>query len=215
MGTMRVALRGIFIAATIVAAGGCAARDKPGADKSERSSVDRGEGAPSADSVAESEASLFELHFALTDQKGKERHLSDLRGRPFVASMIYTRCTSVCPRVTADLKNLEKALDDRDRERVRFVLFSLDPERDGPRALRAFAAEHALDSTRWTLFSTSPDDMRTLAAVLGVRHRPDAGGEIAHSAVIAVVDANGVVRHRQVGIESDASPLVAAVRAAE
>jgi len=175
------------------------------------------EEAPSHDAESRAAAvplqgSLFDLAFALTDQDGRTMHLADLRGRPFVASMIYTNCTSVCPRITADLQNLEKALSSRDRERVRFVLFSLDPERDSPEALRGFAKDHALDTTRWTLLATSPDDMRTLAAVLGVRYRPDAGGEIAHSAVIAVVDGEGVVRHRQVGLENDSSPLVAAVR---
>ena len=44
-------------------------------------------------------------------------------------------------------------------------------------------------------------------------HRPDLGGEIAHSAVIVVVDRDGVVRHRQVGVQDDLEPLVAAVSA--
>jgi protein SCO1/2 len=56
--------------------------------------------------------------------------------------------------------------------------------------------------------------MRTLAAVLGVRFRPDAEGEIAHSAVIVVADGDGVIRRRQVGLGREAAPLVAAVRTA-
>ncbi len=54
--------------------------------------------------------------------------------------------------------------------------------------------------------------MRTLAAVLDVRFRPDGETEIAHSAVIAVVDRQGVIRHRQVGAVDDREELVAAVR---
>ena len=50
--------------------------------------------------------SLFELAFPLTDQDGRTRHLAEFRGEPFIASMIYTNCTSVCPRVTADLQRL-------------------------------------------------------------------------------------------------------------
>jgi len=164
-------------------------------------------------SPGDSLGSLFDLPLALTDQDGRARHLSDLRGRPFVASMIYTRCTSVCPRLTEDLKNLERALPSRDRARVRFVLFSLDPEHDTPAALRAFAAEHGLDPGRWTLLATHADDLRTLAAVLGVRYRPDEGGQIAHSALIAVVDGEGVIRHRQLGTGNDPGPLRAAVHA--
>lgn len=159
------------------------------------------------------EPSLFELTFPLTDAQAHERHLADFRGRPFVVTMIYTHCTSVCPRVTADLQRLERALPVNVREHTRFVLCSLDPERDTPAALQAFARDHALDPARWTLLAASPDDMRTLAAVLGVKFRPDAGGEIAHSAVFAVADSAGIVRHRQTGTNDDLSGLVAAVTA--
>jgi protein SCO1/2 len=115
--------------------------------------------------------------------------------------------------VTADLQRLERALPAEARERLGIVLFSLDPARDHPQALRAFAREHGLDSTHWALYSSREDDMRTLAAVLGVRHRPDGDGEIAHSAIVAVVDTGGRIRHRQVGIQDDIAPLVAAVTA--
>lgn len=155
--------------------------------------------------------SLFELTFPLTDQAGRTRHLAEFRGEPFIASMIYTNCTSVCPRVTADLQRLEAALPPATRAQMRFVLFSLDPARDTPAALDSFATAHHLDRARWTLLAAGPDDMRTLAAVLGVRFRPDEGGEIAHSAVVAVVDGEGVIRHRQVGIKEEPTELVAAV----
>jgi protein SCO1/2 len=161
------------------------------------------------------EPSLHELTFALTDANGHVRHMTDFRGQPFVASMIYTHCTSVCPRITADLQALDRALPPDVREHTRFVLFSLDPARDTPAALTGFARDHHLDPARWTLLAAGPDDMRTLAAVLDVRFRPDAGGEIAHSAVIVVVDSAGVIRHRQVGLTGDPAPLVAAVRAVE
>ena len=162
--------------------------------------------------VRTQEPSLFELTFPFTDADGHTRTLEEFRGRPFVASMVYTNCTSVCPRVTADLKTLDKALPADVRDRTRFVLFSLDPGRDTPAALAAFAGQHGLDRSRWTLLASSEDDMRTLAAVLGVKFRPDEGGEIAHSAVVVVCGPDGTVRHRQVGIQDGVEPLVAAVR---
>ena len=168
-----------------------------------------------ADTAPAAEPSLYELTFPLTDKDGGTRHIAEFRGQPFVASMIYTHCTSVCPRITADLQALDRALPPDVRARMRFVLFSLDPERDTPAALQAFARERSLDTARWTLLAAGSDDMRTLAAILDVKFRPDAGGEIAHSAVIVVVDRNGVIRHRQAGLTGDPATLVEAVRAVE
>lgn len=157
--------------------------------------------------------SVFDLDLPLTDATGDAHHLREYAGRPFVATMIYTNCTSVCPRTTADLQRLDRALPDAVRARMRFLLFSLDPERDSTTALAGFARDHALDPTHWSLLRTAPQDVRTLAAVLGVRYRPDAGGEIAHSAVFVVVDAAGVIRHRQVGTQDSIDELTAAVEA--
>ena len=159
------------------------------------------------------EPSLFELDFPLVDANGRERHLREFRGHPIVASMIYTSCTSVCPRVTADLKALERSLPADVRARTRFLLFSLDPARDTPAALAKFAREHALDASRWTLLAAREADMRTLAAVLGVRFKP-AGAEIAHTAQVVVVDGSGVIRHRRAGLSSDTAELAEALRSA-
>ena len=53
--------------------------------------------------------------------------------------------------------------------------------------------------------------MRDLAAVLGVKYQAEEDGEIAHSAMIFVIDRDGVVRHRQVGLSQDPQDLVAAL----
>ena len=156
-------------------------------------------------------ASIFDLDLALVDQDGRQLALKDLGGHPMVAAMMYSSCTSVCPRVTEDMKAIAAQVSAGDRPDVRFVLFSLDPGRDTPAALRGFAAEHRLDSVRWRLLAASEDGVRDLAAVLGVKYRPDEAGQIAHSAMIFVIDRNGVVRHRQVGLGQDSRELVAAL----
>ena len=156
-------------------------------------------------------ALLTALTGRLTDASGQVRTLAEFRGRPFVASVLYTRCVTVCPRVVAELQRFE-----RDAARgvpARFILFSLDPAHDTPEALREFAAMHSLDSTRWTLLVPEPALLPPLASALGVAFRPGPDGGIAHSAVIAMVDRAGRVQDRRVGLASDPSQLVAAWRA--
>jgi protein SCO1 len=155
--------------------------------------------------------SIYNLELSLIDQDGRTLTLADLRGRVLVAAMIYTSCTAVCPRVTEDMKGVEKQLSVRDRTDVGFVLFSLDPGRDTPAALRRFAVAHALDLSRWRLFASSEDGVRDLAAVLGVKYKTEDNGEIAHSAMIFIIDRDGVVRHRQEGLNPESRELIAAL----
>ncbi len=170
---------------------------------------------PPAGAALADGASLYDLDLPLTDANGRACRLADLRGSTYVASMIYTNCTSVCPRITADLQGVERRLPAAARDRERFVLFSLDPERDTPEALRAFAARHHLDPARWSLYAVPENGMRSLAAVPGVRHREAGNGVIDHTAAFAVVDRDGVVRYRQLGLAQDDRPLVDAVVATQ
>ena len=200
-----------LVAAVVLAAvlAGCS----PGRVGGDDRTVAARDPANGADATA-AEPSLFELRAAFTDASGHERHLEEWAGQPFVVSMIYTSCKSVCPRIAADLTTLDRALPQDRRARTRFVLVSLDPARDTPAALAAFARTHKLDE-RWTLLAAGEDDMRTLAAILGVRFRPDGEGEIAHSAIIAVADAHGVIRFRRQGLDTGPAPLVHALAAAD
>jgi protein SCO1/2 len=111
------------------------------------------------------------------------------------------------------MKGIERLLPASALDAMDFVLFSLDPGRDTPQALKAFARDHGLDASRWRLLATNEEGVLDLAAALGVKHRRDASGEIAHSAIIFVVDAVGVIRHRQVGLGDDPSDLIEALTA--
>jgi protein SCO1/2 len=160
--------------------------------------------------AAGDEASMFAMDLTLVDQDGTRARLKDLAGHVVLAAMMYASCTSVCPRVVEDMKAIERQLEPRAKD-IGLVLFSLDPGRDTPQALRQFAADHHLDLTRWRLFAASEDGVRDLAAVLGVKYASEPSGDIAHSAIIVVIDRTGVVRHRQVGVGQDPAPLLDAV----
>ena len=94
----------------------------------------------------------------------------------------------------------------------RFVLFSLDPAHDTPRALTAFARAHALSPPRWTLLRPDSASLNAIARALGLALAAAPDGGIAHTAVIAIVDSSGHVRERRLGLEPDAAALAAAWR---
>lgn len=197
-------LRALLIAAASAVAVACGS----GADPTASTPAN----AKSATSTAANDgASLFAFDQPLTDQDGRTVALRDLGGHVLVASMVYASCTSICPRVTSDIQAIERSLTDDVRADVRFVLLSLDPARDTPEAWRRFGLEHRLDSSRWRLLSPTEDGVRDLTAILGVKSAPEANGEIAHTAVIVVLDRLGVVVHRQVGLGQGSTEIAAAV----
>lgn len=160
--------------------------------------------------IEPAEAPLTSIPGRFTDQDGHARSLASFHGVPFVASAIYTRCPSVCPRTVASLQRLERSLPVGDAPR--FVLFSLDPGYDTPRVLRAFMGAHALSSPRWTLLRPDTASLPAVARALGLGYSAEAGGSIAHTAVIAVVDSSGRVRDRQLGLDLDHAALLSAWR---
>ena len=144
--------------------------------------------------------SIYQLRRAWSDVDGKSVMLRSLRGKPVALAMVYTSCTTACPLTIADLKRIEAALSPEARGRVWFALFSFDSERDRPEVLRAFAARRDLDPARWRLHHGDPAAVRELAMALGIRYKRDARGDFDHGNAISILDAEGVIRHQQIGL---------------
>lgn len=154
-----------------------------------------------------SDASVYHVDATWETDAGGDLTLADLRGRPVALAMVYADCGTACPIIVRDMQQIGAAAADVP---LRYVLVSLDPERDTPEHLRAFRAAHGLGDD-WTLLRGADVDVQTLAAVLGVRYRADADGTIAHSNLITLLDAGGDVVAQQEGLGTDPAPAVAAL----
>lgn len=70
--------------------------------------------------------------------------------RIVVIDFVYTTCTTVCPVLSAVFSRLQKKLGDQVGKDVLLVSVSLDPVRDRPARLKAYAAKHgARDGWVW------------------------------------------------------------------
>jgi protein SCO1/2 len=63
---------------------------------------------------------------SLTDHRGAALTATSLRGRPWIANFIFTRCPDVCPLLTGKLAGVRSRLV-ADRVWLRYVSFSVDP----------------------------------------------------------------------------------------
>jgi protein SCO1/2 len=159
--------------------------------------------------------SVYQLPVQLTDQAGRTRPWSTLRGKPRVVSMFYTSCQYICPLIVDSGKAIDKQLDAAARDRLGIVLISMDPARDGPAALQQVVDQRRLDTARWTLASPPAGDVRAVAGVLGIRYRALADGEFNHTSALVLLDADGriLARTEQMGSVPDPE-FLAAVRKA-
>ena len=155
--------------------------------------------------------SIFELGSRWKDQHGRDVTIEDVSGKATVVALIYTSCTHTCPLIVGALKRIESGVREHQQD-VRFLLVSIDPDRDTPNRLAQWAADTRLDESRWTLLSGSNADIRQLAVTLDVRYQVQQDGEIAHTNGFSVIDRNGHVVHVQGGY-SDVEQSVAAIRA--
>ena len=77
----------------------------------------------------------------LITQDGKKVRFYDdlLKGKAVVINAIYTHCTDRCPLSTARLAQVQRLLGDRVGNEIFFYSLSIDPERDTPEVLKAYA----------------------------------------------------------------------------
>lgn len=165
----------------------------------------------SAESKELPELSIFNLPSSWTTQDGKDIELKDLRGDVLVVVMIYTSCKAACPRLVADVRNIEQAVPDKKNENVKYVFVSIDPEVDTPERLKEFAKENQMDSDQWLFLRGSEADTREFAAVLAVSYKEISPIDFSHSNIISVFDKDGVLVNQKEGLGTDDSGTIKAI----
>lgn len=148
--------------------------------------------------------------FAFVSQTGDSVRVRDLRGRVWIGDFIFTNCASSCPMMSAQVQRLEGALGDV--QGLRFVSFSVDPERDTPEKLAEYARGYKADVERWLFLTGDKAAMRSLA--IDGFHLPldDAKPEdiaqgaeaVLHSTRLTLVDGQGRIRGYYDGLDAKA-----------
>jgi len=157
-----------------------------------------------------SSESIYQLTDTFQTQDKKNVTLSSFDGKPTVVGMIFTHCTYACPRLTADMKNIEEKLNS-ENGRINFLLVSFDAERDFPAQLKKFATANELDNN-WTLLHGDESAVRTLSVLLNVQFMKDAEGNFSHSNVISVLDKNGILVLQKEGMGADPTEVINSIK---
>jgi protein SCO1/2 len=199
---MRIPITLLLLAAAALAAEPAKPATKGGQPPCCRAALDLGK---------PTDQSLYLLDSIWTSDVGREIKLGTLRGRPQVVVMFFTHCEYACPILVGELKAIEGKLSPELLGKVDFLLVSIDAKRDTPAELAAFREKRQLAPERWTLLRGGGDDVRELAALLGVNYAEDARGQFAHSNLITLLNAEGEIAFQQAGLKQDPALLMAAI----
>jgi protein SCO1/2 len=156
--------------------------------------------------------SIYALTMSLTDQDGRAVGLDVFRGKPVFIGMFYGTCPSACPLLVSTIRRAMSELDPAADAEVRVLLVSFDPERDTPQTLRALVTQGGLDA-RWKLASAPQDQVRDLAALLGIQYRRLPDGSFNHTSSIVLLDRAGAIDMRLDDTSQPIEPLVERARA--
>lgn len=150
---------------------------------------------PASEQVSHSGGSreLFPAaEFSLTDQDGQPVSTTDLRGTPWIADFIFTRCGGTCPIMSHKLAGLQKQTPGH----VKLVSFTVDPEHDTPQVLKEYAGTLAADPARWHFLTGTPRQMADAAYGMKISVLPAAENKtesILHSTKFLLVNPAGKV----------------------
>lgn len=158
--------------------------------------------------------SLYQIESSWTTDAGQPLKFKALRGRVQLVVMFFASCQYACPVIVHDLKRIESALPADVRAQVGFTLVTFDVARDTPEVLRTYRERQQLADPRWTFLRGTPDDTLELAALLGVQYRRETNGQFTHSNLITLLNAEGEIIHRQVGLNQDIQETVKAIQTA-
>ena len=141
--------------------------------------------------------------FTLTAQDGTTFHSRTLAGKVWVADFIFTNCTGPCPRMTSQMKRVQKAFSGNPG--VKLVSVTVDPARDTPPALAAYAAQFNADLSQWTFLTGDIPALHHLSRNVFMLGDVD-GRNFDHSTRFMLVDRKGQIRGAYVTAESGAIP---------
>lgn len=154
----------------------------------------------SSKNAAISDLSIYNLPSKWTNQDGKNIELKDLKGNVLVMVMIYTSCKAACPRLVADMRNIEVKLDKKTKKNVKLILVSIDPVTDTATKLKSFAIANKMNEDPWIFLRSTEDNTREFAAILAVNYKQISPMEFSHSNIISVFNPAGELIYQQEGL---------------
>ena len=132
--------------------------------------------------------------FTFHDRSGKDISKHDLYRKVWVAGFVFTNCAGSCPLIMGAMHEIQRKF--LFKENFRLVGITMDPDRDTPEVLKAYADKNKADPYKF-LFLTG--DKKEVHSFVQSGFRLSAAedkeeGDITHSGKLVLVDGFGRIR---------------------
>lgn len=149
--------------------------------------------------------------FSFVNQEGKKVTLDSLKGKIIIADFFFTRCPTICPSLTRNMKRLAESIHngqrvgDRTNKKVHFISFSIDPERDSVERLKFWADKFQINPEQWWLLTGEKKEIYDL--IINELKIPAQDGmgidtDFVHTDHFVLIDSNRHVRGYYHGLDS-------------
>ena len=115
--------------------------------------------------INKSDAGYNSIHripaFSFTDQDGETITEKTVDGKIYVADFIFTRCGSICPKMTMNMSLLQNKF--KNNNEVLLLSHSVTPEMDSVPVLKKYAEQKGVISGKWHLLTGKESEIYDLA----------------------------------------------------
>jgi protein SCO1/2 len=134
-------------------------------------------------------------NFSFTNQNGKTITQKDYEGKIYVADFFFTSCKSICPKMTTNLVEVQKAF--LDNPKVKLLSFSVMPDVDSVSVLKEYAKINSVIDSKWNLVTGDKKAIYAMArkSYLAVKQgKPEELYDMVHTENFVLVDSKRRIR---------------------
>ncbi|RYJ37982.1 Electron transport protein SCO1/SenC [Flavobacterium anhuiense] len=133
--------------------------------------------------------------FSFINQNGDTITQKNYEGKIYVADFFFTTCGSICPKMSTNLVDVQKAV--LNNPKVMLLSHTVFPEVDSVSVLKAYAIKYGVIDSKWNLVTGDKKEIYKMArkSYLAVKMgRPDQLYDMVHTENFVLVDQKRRVR---------------------
>ena len=145
-------------------------------------------------------------NFAFINQDSVLVTNEDYLGKVYLVDFFFTTCPTICPIMTSNLVDIQKAF--KDSKDLGVVSFTINPRYDTPAILKRYKEKYGITNPNWNFLTGGQDEIYQLSGegfYILANEDENAPGGFEHSGLFVLVDKEGYIRSR---VDKNGNPII-------